>query len=386
MSYVPESISQQLELERLDAPARRDRERGERQWRNAVDELEDDDCLPVNNPGSIPNWIPLLRAGRPDWGDITRYYRGTHYLGVLIDDESLRSLTMEDYHVLAQGMVTEDLIRKVIAGDFELKRQFAKAMLKALELNEIYIPTHTSIKRVVDELRRDPPDLLETINDPDGGDRCFHDLHLLIDCPILGLRTNDIPTPVEFAICQGCKNYMPLHTRCVLLTNDTAERATNVCGLGPHREYYVPPTVERNVKLVMKEKGLPELAGRVHQFLVYPSNPYYTSNYLKTHHYIQLEKKAYDDIDVKAKRKYRPLAKLVETYYEINKHRFCNNIFDHIQMMTDLTGNEVIRGVRSWILKKQRENYHYFSMFQMEYLRASVVRFRESQDEEDRDE
>ena len=136
----------------------------------------------------------------------------------------------------------------------------------------------------------------------------------------------------------------------------------------------------------MKEKGLPELAGKVYQFLVHPSNPYYTSSYLDTHHYIQLENKAYEGIDVKEQRKYRPIAKLVDAYYENNKHRFCNRVFDHLQMMTDLTGNEVIRGVRSWILKKQRGNYHYFSMFQKECLRASVVRFRESQDEEDRDE
>ena len=75
------------------------------------------------------------------------------------------------------------------------------------------------------------------------------------------------------------------------------------------------------------------------------------------------------------------MAKLIEAYYENNKHRFCNSIFDHVQMMTDLTGREVIRGVWSWIHKRQRENYHYFSMFQMEYLRDSTVRFRESQDE-----
>ena len=256
MSHIPDRDSFQYELEMLDAPARRDRQRGEQQWRDAVDEMEADDALPVHNPGSIPNWIPLLREGRPDWGDITRYYRDTHYLGVLIDDESLRVLSMNDYHVLAQGMVTESLIRKVIAGEFEIKRQFARAMLKALELNDIYRPTHTSIKRVIDELREERPDLLETISDPDGGDRCFHSLYLIEEHPILGLRTNDFPENVEFAICQGCKNYMPLHARCVLLTNDTAQRATNACGLGPHREYYVPPTVERNVKMVMKEKGL----------------------------------------------------------------------------------------------------------------------------------
>ena len=174
---------------------------------------------------------------------------------------------------------------------------------------------------------------------------------------------------------------MPLHARCVLLTNDTAQRATNACGLGPHREYYVPPTVERNIKLVMEEKGLPELAGRVQQFLVHPSNPYYMSTYLDTHHYIQLEKKAYEGNEVKARRKYRPMAKLIEAYYENNKHRFCYDIFDHVQMMTDLTGDEVIRGIWSWINKHRRVDFQYFSMFQMECLRDSTVRFRESQDE-----
>ena len=298
MSNIPNSATFQRELEMLDAPARQDRLRGEQQWRDAVDEMEADDALPVHNPGSIPNWNPLMLSGQANWGDITRYYRDTHYMGVLVDDDSLRILTTNDYHVLAQGMVTESLIRKVIAGVFEIKRQFATAMLKALEMNEIYIPTHTSIKRVVDELRKERTNLLETISEPDGGDRCFHELYLLVECPILGLRTTDVPTPVEFAICQGCKNYMPLHARCVLETNDTAQKATAACKLGPHREYYVPPTVEKNTKMVMKAMGLPELTERVQQFLVYPSNPYYVSSYLNTYHYIQLEKKAYDDHDV----------------------------------------------------------------------------------------
>ena len=82
------------------------------------------------------------------------------------------------------------------------------------------------------------------------------------------------------------------------------------------------------------------------------------------------------------------MAELIETYCENNKHRFCDRIFDHVQRMTDFTGEEVIQGVWSWIHKLQRENNQYFSMFQMEYLRAATVRFREAQDEldEDRDE
>ena len=131
MSNIPNRLSFQEELEMLDAPARRDRMRGEQQWRDAVDEMEADDALPVQNPGSIPNWEPLMLSGRADWGDITRYYRDTHCLGVLVDDESLRVLTMNDYHVLAQGMVTKSLIQKAISGRIEIKRQFVTAMLKA---------------------------------------------------------------------------------------------------------------------------------------------------------------------------------------------------------------------------------------------------------------
>ena len=63
MSHIPDRDSLQYELEMLDAPARRDRQRGEQQWRDAVDAMEADDALPVHNPGSIPNWIPLLMEG-----------------------------------------------------------------------------------------------------------------------------------------------------------------------------------------------------------------------------------------------------------------------------------------------------------------------------------
>ena len=74
MAYFPEDPIYELKLERLDEAARDERERGKRQWREAVARMEREGRLPLANPGSIPDWEHKVRTGEADWGDIYRYY------------------------------------------------------------------------------------------------------------------------------------------------------------------------------------------------------------------------------------------------------------------------------------------------------------------------
>ena len=100
------------ELSYMSLHERADRLRGERQWRNHIQLMEQENELPIMNPGSQPNWNQLMRDGIPDLGDQARHYAYTHYLGVVLDDDEVDALTYGDMAILAQGTVSKDMMRQ----------------------------------------------------------------------------------------------------------------------------------------------------------------------------------------------------------------------------------------------------------------------------------
>ena len=105
--------------------------------------------LPIINPGSQPNWNQLMRDGIPDLGDQARHYAYTHYLGVVLDDDEVDALTYEDMAILAQGTVSKDMMRQAMTSRHS-RKQFIQVLLHTMERNEMFVPTHTTIRRVID--------------------------------------------------------------------------------------------------------------------------------------------------------------------------------------------------------------------------------------------
>ena len=98
------------ELEHMSPTERTGRIKGEQQWRCVVNDMEERNKLPIENPGSQPDWLQLMREGIPDSADQARHYRYSHYLGVVLDPDELRALTFDDLAVLAQGKVSRSML------------------------------------------------------------------------------------------------------------------------------------------------------------------------------------------------------------------------------------------------------------------------------------
>ena len=187
-------------------------------------------------------------------------------------------------------------------------------MLKVLEYNNIFIPPHTTIGQVIEELREEGGDFTEGLQESE--DENKHDLYLLCDHIFAGINAMTVPTTVEFALCQGCKGYMPLGARCIHVTNCGPQRrdVLDLCqSKGPCKEYYVPPTVETILHLVTKKAGLPsEVTRHIATFIVPQANAYNLSQYHRDKSYYQLKQGAYE---VEDRSIFKQMIPLLEYYY-----------------------------------------------------------------------
>ena len=110
MNYfsIEEDLSHELKF--MSPAERAGRIKGEQQWRCVVSDMEERNKLPIENPGSQPEWLQLMREGIPDSADQARHYAYTHHLGVVLDPAELRALTFDDLAILAQGKVSRSML------------------------------------------------------------------------------------------------------------------------------------------------------------------------------------------------------------------------------------------------------------------------------------
>ena len=132
------------ELAYMSPAERAGRIRGEQQWRICIQQMEQDNKLPIINPGSEPEWNQLLRDGIADSADQARHYAYTHYLGVVLDNDEVDALTYEDVAILARGKVSRAMITMAMTTR-HLRKQFIKVLLSTMERNEMFVPIHTTI-------------------------------------------------------------------------------------------------------------------------------------------------------------------------------------------------------------------------------------------------
>ena len=120
------------ELAHMSPAEQADRIRGEQQWRNHIQLMEQENRLPIINPGSEPEWNELLRQGIADSADQARRYAYTHHLGVVLDNNEVDALTYEDVALLARGKVSRDMIMMAMTTR-HLRKQFIEVMLSTME-------------------------------------------------------------------------------------------------------------------------------------------------------------------------------------------------------------------------------------------------------------
>ena len=173
--------------------------------------MEQENELPIINPGSQPNWNQLMRDGIPDFGDQARHYAYTHYLGVVLNDDEVDALTYEDMAIMARGKVSRDMITMAMTSR-HLRKQFIKVLLSTMERNEMFVPTHTTIRRLVDKFRQNRDDFEEGFGTQTGLNT--YSLYLMRYHPFTGFTHDLEPTNIEYGICQGCKDHMPVNAKC----------------------------------------------------------------------------------------------------------------------------------------------------------------------------
>ena len=130
--------------------------------------------------------------------------------------------------------------------------------------------------------------------------------------------TMGVPLPtVEYAICQGYKDYMPLGARCIHVTNSGPQRQNmiNLCkSTGPRQEYFVTLKLETMLHVVTKKAGLPsEVTQHIATFLVPLANQYHLSLYYRTENHLQLEQNAYACGERSV---FKSMTSLLDSYYQ----------------------------------------------------------------------
>ena len=211
MNFVDINDDLSRELAYMSPAEQAGRIRGEKQWRDIIHHMERENRLPIENPGSQPDWIQLMRDGIPDTGDQTRHYAYTHYLGVVLDTSEVDALTFEDLALLAQGKVSRAMIMMAMKQRRQRKK-FIQVLLSTLEQNEIYVPTHTTIALLVDRIRQHREDFETEFGEQT--DVNTYELYLMRYHPFIGFMRDSEPTSIEYGICHGCKDHMPVNAKC----------------------------------------------------------------------------------------------------------------------------------------------------------------------------
>ena len=108
-----------------------------------------------------------------------------------------------------------------------MRKQFIEVLLSTLERNRIYVPTHTTIALLVDRIRHHREDFESEFGEQT--DINTYKLYLMRYHPFTGFTQDPEPTSIEYGICQGCKDHMPVNARCTRVINAGFFRPLQFC-------------------------------------------------------------------------------------------------------------------------------------------------------------
>ena len=378
------------EIQDLSQEERAIRRRGERQWRDGIRVLHHENKLPINQPGSQPQYIEAERLGIADFGDRDKYYKYTHHLGVVIDDQVLDNIRYRDLVTLAQGTVTEWSIQKALESNV-LKGQFIRALLKAMERNNIFIPEHTSIDRVIESFKYERVDFSESIYDVTTTARDTYEIFQMRFNKFSGFSVDSEPTIVEYAICQGCQDYMPVEARCVNIMNCGFRRRRDYkkCqSIGPRAECFILKDIIPEIsKIVLKFNLDRKLLNHIAEYAFPEVDHRCVSERYRSYAKVQMSAEAYTESKMRV---YKNIEVLIESEYENNNPEFSWEIFKNLSYTVMYTPPEIIRSVTKWadnILATDNQGLSPMELLSIDWARGEFQReFGEDNEEEDDEE
>ena len=380
MNYFSIEDDLSRELEHMSPTERTGRIKGEQQWRCVVHDTEERNELPIENPGSQPDWLQLMREGIPDSADQARHYRYTHYRGVVLDPDELRALTFDDLAVLAQGKVSRSMLMMATRRKSQRAR-FIEALLGTLERNEIYIPAHTTIALLVKSIREQQGEYETEIGFQT--DVNMYELYLMRYHPFLGFIRATNPTVIEYGICQGCKDLMPVNAMCARVTNAGFLRPRQYCeSVGPKMEYFVPQQLRKEIDLLQKHPQLQNHCRQIAEYLVPVANQRAVVDCYKSYTHIQLDASTYDQPSDAV---FKDINALLDENYFHNNPKAFYEIYEEIYNATRCSKSEAIDTVTQWIVGWQAKDPNYFTTMQLISLDRAKETFLENVDSDTED-
>ena len=207
--------------------------------------------------------------------------------------------------------------------------------------------------------------------------------------PFTGFTQDPEPTSIEYGICQGCKDHMPVNAKCTRVTNAGFLRPLEFCeSVGPKMECFVPQHLRKEIDLLQKHK--PQLQNHCRQIaeFAFPvADQRIVVSCYGSYLHIQLDASAYDQ---PRKIVLKNLSMLIEEHYIHNNPTFFYDAYEAIHDAARCSKDETLTAVTRWEDAKTAKHPDYFTMLQLAYLDRAKESFlanvdtdeEESEDEE----
>ena len=265
------------EIRPLPSHVRKARIRGETQWRREIERLEQENALPIESPGSQPDWHWYAERGIPDSVDRAQRYMYTHHYGVVLDDEYVEKLDSEDLTLLARSTVPTTMI-EIAMTSTDLKKQFIRALLRTMERNHIAGWQHTTLEQIIDSNSQwmlHMASQSEAVSEDEQTSTDTYNTWLMRYTPGVGFTTDENPTEVTYGICKGCCQYMPINAKCVSVTNGANLNNPVVpdCRIiGPRTHCYMTRRMHTELSILGRECGITPVLHHIARYLVHDAN------------------------------------------------------------------------------------------------------------------
>ena len=171
------------------------------------------------------------------------HLRTTKHLGVILDDDEVRELSLLDMEAMTVGLVSPGTLRRVMNSPLPIKKQFIRAALEAMERNHFISFEPSTIGWVLIQLsveeftEYDVRDGIIAIGDQPKGNS--FKVFLIRQDTTGRFYCDQDPTILPFGICQGCRYGMPTTQACPNASiTPTALRHQPCVEKGPSREYF----------------------------------------------------------------------------------------------------------------------------------------------------
>ena len=207
--------------------------------------------------------------------------------------------------------------------------------------------------------------------------------------PFTGFTQDPEPTDIEYGICQGCKDYMPVNAKCTRATNPGLLRHLEGCeSVGPKMECFVPQYLRKEIDLLQRNK--PQLRNHCRQIaeFAFPvADQLAVASCYHSYLHVQLDASAYGQPKQLV---IKNLTTLIDVHYMKSNSTFSYDLYDVVYDAAQCSRNDTLNAVTMWIDSKKEKDPVYFTLLQLAYLAHAEELFlanmdtdeEESEDEE----